>query len=51
MTIAAATDTAGQVMYMPGGPVATTEYSASTGGYTSSATEEPVHRRCRKATA
>jgi SpoIID/LytB domain protein len=39
-TIAAANDTAGQVMIMPGGQVATTEYSASTGGYTSSANEQ-----------
>ena len=36
-SVAAANDTAGQVMVMPGGQVATTEYSASTGGYTSSA--------------
>ncbi len=34
---AAANDTAGQVMVMPDGQIATTEYSASTGGYTSSA--------------
>ncbi|MHB8219949.1 MAG: SpoIID/LytB domain-containing protein [Acidimicrobiales bacterium] len=33
-SIAAATDTAGEVMYMPGGSIATTEYSSSTGGYT-----------------
>ena len=39
-SIAAADDTAGQVMVMPGGAVATTEYSASTGGYTSSANQE-----------
>ncbi len=39
-TIAAANDTAGQVMVMPNGQVATTEYSASTGGYTSSANEQ-----------
>jgi SpoIID/LytB domain protein len=39
-SIAAANDTAGQVMIMPDGNVATTEYSASTGGYTSSANEE-----------
>jgi SpoIID/LytB domain protein len=39
-SIAAANDTAGQVMVMPGGAVATTEYSASTGGYTSSANQE-----------
>jgi SpoIID/LytB domain protein len=39
-TIAAANDTAGQVMVMPNGNVATTEYSASTGGYTSSVNEE-----------
>jgi SpoIID/LytB domain protein len=37
---AAANDTAGQVMVMPGGQVATTEYSSSTGGYTSSANQE-----------
>ena len=36
-TIAAANDTAGQVMVMPNGAIATTEYSSSTGGYTSSA--------------
>ena len=34
---AAANDTAGQVMVMPNGRIATTEYSASTGGFTSSA--------------
>ncbi|HUA96068.1 MAG TPA: SpoIID/LytB domain-containing protein [Acidimicrobiales bacterium] len=39
-SIAAANDTAGQVMFMPNGSIATTEYSASTGGYTASATEE-----------
>jgi SpoIID/LytB domain protein len=39
-SIAAANDTAGQVMVMPSGQIATTEYSASTGGYTSSANEE-----------
>ncbi|MGH9092826.1 MAG: SpoIID/LytB domain-containing protein, partial [Acidimicrobiales bacterium] len=39
-SVAAANDTAGQVMFMPDGSIATTEYSASTGGYTSSATEE-----------
>ncbi len=39
-SIAAANDTAGQVMVMPGGAVATTEYSASTGGYTSSANQQ-----------
>jgi peptidoglycan hydrolase-like amidase len=38
-SIAAAADTAGQVMVMPNGSIATTEYSASTGGYTSSANE------------
>jgi SpoIID/LytB domain protein len=38
-SVAAATDTAGEVMYMPGGSIATTEYSASTGGYTSSAAQ------------
>jgi len=37
---AAANDTAGQVMVMPNGEVATTEYSASTGGYTSSANQQ-----------
>ena len=36
---AAAQDTAGQVMVMPTGRIATTEYSSSTGGYTSSAAE------------
>jgi SpoIID/LytB domain protein len=35
LTVAAASDTAGQVMFMPNGSIATTEYSASTGGYTS----------------
>ncbi len=39
-TVAAADDTAGQVMVMPGGQIATTEYSASTGGYTSSANQQ-----------
>ena len=39
-SIAAADDTAGQVMIMPAGQIATTEYSASTGGFTSSANEE-----------
>ncbi|HVX22280.1 MAG TPA: SpoIID/LytB domain-containing protein [Acidimicrobiales bacterium] len=39
-SIAAATDTAGQVMFMPTGRIATTEYSSSTGGYTSNATEQ-----------
>ena len=39
-SIAAANDTAGQVMVMPSGQIATTEYSASTGGYTSSANQE-----------
>ena len=39
-SIAAANDTAGEVMIMPGGQIATTEYSSSTGGYTSSANEE-----------
>jgi len=39
-TIAAANDTASQVMVMPNGQIATTEYSASTGGYTSSANEQ-----------
>jgi len=39
-SVAAANDTAGQVMIMPSGQIATTEYSASTGGYTSSANQE-----------
>jgi SpoIID/LytB domain protein len=39
-SIAAANDTAGQVMIMPNGAVATTEYSSSTGGYTSSANQQ-----------
>ena len=39
-SIAAANDTAGQVMMMPSGQIATTEYSASTGGYTSSANQQ-----------
>ncbi|HEX3947062.1 MAG TPA: SpoIID/LytB domain-containing protein, partial [Acidimicrobiales bacterium] len=34
-SMAAASDTAGQVMIMANGKIATTEYSASTGGYTS----------------
>ncbi len=38
-SIAAATDTAGEVMYLPNGTIADTEYSASTGGYTSSAAQ------------
>ena len=38
--MAAANDTAGEVMVMPAGQIATTEYSASTGGYTSSANQE-----------
>ena len=38
-SIEAANDTAGQVMVMPNGQIATTEYSASTGGYTSSANQ------------
>ena len=36
-SILAANDTAGQVMVMPNGSIATTEYSSSTGGYTASA--------------
>jgi SpoIID/LytB domain protein len=39
-SVAAADDTAGQVMVMPGGQIATTEYSASTGGYTSSSNQQ-----------
>ena len=39
-SISAANDTAGQVMVMPGGQIATTEYSASTGGYTSSSNQQ-----------
>jgi SpoIID/LytB domain protein len=39
-SVAAAYDTAGQVLVMPGGAIATTEYSASTGGYTSSANQQ-----------
>ena len=39
-TVAAANDTAGQVMVMPNGQIATTEYSASTGGYTSSSNQQ-----------
>jgi len=38
-SVAAANDTAGQVMVMPDGQIATTEYSASTGGYTSSSNQ------------
>ncbi len=37
---AAAQDTAGEVMVMPNGSVASTEYSSSTGGYTSSSAED-----------
>jgi SpoIID/LytB domain protein len=36
---AAAQDTAGKVMVMPSGAIATTEYAASTGGYTAGAAE------------
>jgi len=36
---AAAQDTAGEVMVMPDGAIASTEYSASTGGYTASSAE------------
>jgi SpoIID/LytB domain protein len=39
LSTAAVAATAGQVMVMPGGAVATTQYSASTGGYTASAAE------------
>ncbi len=39
-SVAAANDTAGQVMVVPSGRIATTEYSASTGGYTSSANQQ-----------
>jgi SpoIID/LytB domain protein len=39
-SIAAANDTAGEVMVMPGGQIATTEYSSSTGGYTSSSNQQ-----------
>ncbi len=39
-SVAAADDTAGQVMVMPSGQIATTEYSASTGGYTSSSNQQ-----------
>ncbi len=39
-SVAAVNDTAGQVMVMPGGQIATTEYSASRGGYTSSSNQE-----------
>ncbi|MGH9087298.1 MAG: SpoIID/LytB domain-containing protein, partial [Acidimicrobiales bacterium] len=38
-SVAAALDTEGQVMVLPTGKVATTEYSSSTGGYTSSSAE------------
>ena len=38
--IAATNDTAGQVMVLPNGSIATTEYSASTGGYTSSSNQQ-----------
>ncbi len=39
-SVAAADGTAGQVMVMPGGQIAATEYSASTGGYTSSSNQQ-----------
>jgi len=39
-SVAAANDTAGQVMVMPDGQIATTEYSSSTGGYTSSSNQQ-----------
>jgi peptidoglycan hydrolase-like amidase len=39
-SVAAANDTAGQVMIMPDGQIASTEYSASTGGYTSSSNQQ-----------
>jgi SpoIID/LytB domain protein len=39
-SILAANDTAGQVMVMPNGQIATTEYSSSTGGYTSSSNQQ-----------
>lgn len=39
-SIAAANDTAGQVMVMLGGQIATTQYSSSTGGYTSSSYQQ-----------
>ena len=45
-TVAAASDTAGEVMFMPNGSIATTEYSASTGGYTSGPGQR--HRRSRR---
>ena len=38
-SIAAAADTAGEVLVMPGGAIAPTEYSSSTGGYTASTAE------------
>jgi peptidoglycan hydrolase-like amidase len=38
-SVAAAQDTAGEVMVMPTGRIATTEYSASTGGYSASSAE------------
>jgi SpoIID/LytB domain protein len=38
-TVAAADETAGEVMEMPGGAIADTEYSSSTGGYTSGPTQ------------
>ncbi len=39
LSVAAAQDTAGRVMVMPDGAIATTEYAASTGGYTAGAAE------------
>jgi len=41
-SVAAAADTAGEVMFMPGGAIATTEYSSSTGGYTTGGPFEVV---------
>jgi SpoIID/LytB domain protein len=39
ISVSAAQDTAGKVMVMPDGAIATTEYAASTGGYTAGSAE------------
>ena len=42
LVIAAVQDTAAQVVYMPNGQIADTQYSSSTGGYTAPSTFKPV---------
>ncbi len=42
LAVAAVQDTAAQVVYMPNGQVADTQYSSSTGGYTAPSTFKPV---------